>query len=582
MVACERLPRRSRIAVERGLRVLSRDGASLATDVYRPEGGPPVPAILFRTPYERRFLAQHCHELDPLQAAEFGFAVMLQDVRGRGGSSGTYDPFLVDGDDGVDTLRWAAQQRWCDGRTAMAGGSYNGIVQLLTAARRPPSLRAIAPRLCGSPYRIWYPGGVLNLGLLASWIVILATWELDRRAANGASTQHHRDALRAVAASPPLTRVHELLAQESWLRQLTSPALAWLVHDTLDGYWERFHVVDQLDPAMPGWHATGWFDACLAPTLETYDSLTARWQNGVHSTQHLTIGPWSHGNPHGVFPERDFGREASAEAAGLMAEQLRFFAHYVAGTGDAPAPVRVFVMGDDRWREEARWPPAGVRELRLYLRSGGQANGVHGDGHLSAQPPGIEEPPDTYVHDPLCPVPTVGGATLLDGMAVAANAGPRDQRLVEARQDVLVYTGEVLERPVELAGQAIVAVFAETDAVDTDFMAKLVDVSSDGRGICVCDGAIRAQLRDDVSAPAPVPRDAVAYSIPLGPTSYVFAAGHRVRLQLASSDFPRYYPNSSTGHRLADGPPTRHAVARQRIHHSAVRASFMTMLVMVR
>jgi putative CocE/NonD family hydrolase len=540
-----------RILVERGLRVRAGDGVELATDVYRPADRR-APAILFRTPYDRRLLAQHAREFEPIRAAEAGFAVVLQDVRGRGDSGGAYEFLSRDADDGVSTVRWAAGRSWCDGRVAMAGGSYNGIVQLLVAAHRPRSLLAIAPRFCGSPFRIWYPGGVLNAGFVALYAAVVAGWELARREARGEAVDAERERLAALRDSP-CALVDALVDEDPWLRRLAPVAADWIRHDALDEYWSRFHVVDRLDPELPGLHVGGWFDACLEPALETYGALNG---SGV---QHLIIGPWAHGNLHGRFPDRSFGAGASADAADLMGDQLRFFGRYLARHTDPPAPARVFVMGEDRWREYDRWPPGGARPVTYHLR---------GSGGLTREPPG-EEPPDAYVHDPDRPVPTVGGATLLDGMEIGANAGPRDQGPLAGRADVLLYTSAPLAAPLHVVGHMLARLFVETDALAADFVLKLVDVQPGGRALCVCDGVAR------VTGPG-----VTALAVALGSTCHVFPAGHRLRLHVASSDVPRFYPNPGTGHRLRDGRPRRRVVARPRLHHDPSRPSSLTLLTL--
>jgi putative CocE/NonD family hydrolase len=286
------------------------------------------------------------------------------------------------------------------------------------------------------------------------------------------------------------------------------------------------------------------------------------------------VGPWGHGAPTGAFPEHSFGVFASQDAADLNAEQIRFFDCHLRGNTaglDDQTPVRIFVMGENRWRNEPEWPLARARATPWYLHSSGDAGSA--GGSLSPEPPG-DEPMDVYLYDPRDPNPTIGGPTFLPGLFIGANAGPRDQRPVEVRPDVLVYTSAPLERPVEVTGPLSVALYAATSAPDTDFVARLIDVLPDGAARLLAEGILRARFREGYARPIPIePNRVYAYEINLVATSNLFQAGHRIRVDVTSSSFPRFDRNPNTGHPLGVDGPDDLRPALQTIFHDGERAS---------
>ena len=330
---------------------------------------------------------------------------------------------------------------------------------------------------------------------------------------------------------------------------------------------------------VPALQIAGWHDLFLAGTLDAFVALRG---SASAPEQRLVVGPWGHGTFGGAFGEVDFGPAASLATLDPSGLQLGFFEAILAGEAPPGPPVRLFVMGPNIWRSEQEWPLARAQERRLYLRSEGHANSAAGDGRLDLEPPRNSRP-DTYVYDPHDPVPTCGGATFLPGLAIGSDVGPRDQAAVERRNDVLVYTTPVLTEDWEVTGPVAVCLFAMTSAPDTDWTAKLVDVRRDGRPFGVCDGIVRARYRRAGRSASFVPANAVErYDIDLGATSIVFPAGHRIRLEISSSNFPRFNRNPNTVGVAALTPSESFLPANQTIFHDADHPSFLALPVVPR
>jgi len=305
--------------------------------------------------------------------------------------------------------------------------------------------------------------------------------------------------------------------------------------------------------------------------------------------QRLIIGPWDHLNSTGIYPDRRFGLTADAITQDLTSEHLRFFDRWLRGRTDAgrlrfgsdpEPPVKIFVMGIDQWREEQDWPLPDTRYESWYLHGSGRANTAAGDGRLSTDAPG-DTAADTYLYDPLWPVPTLGGRIMLPTTANAA--GAVDQRPAEARDDVLCFTSEVLTEPVEVTGHVSLTLFASSSAPDTDFTGKLVDVFPDGRAIFLTDGILRARYRNSLAEPEPLtPGEPYELGLDLSITSNVFLPGHRIRLEVSSSNFPRYDRNSNTGGVIAEESADQVTVAVNRILHGPAHPSRLILPVIRR
>lgn len=569
------------LVIEHDVPVAMRDGVELATDVYRPAGGEPVPALVQRMPYDKNDPLQLTIALDVLRAARAGYAVVVQDVRGRYRSGGAWEPFAHEGPDGADTIAWAAAQPWCSGRVGMVGASYVGAAQWLAAAERPPALGAIAPLQSSADWHGgWlHQGGALQLGFLAQWILLaLAPGEFMRAAPPAAATGERFGAL-----------LGDIDAGDAFYDRLPLAALPlddlapywerWLAHPSRDAAWEAVAPPAVEDAvAVPSLNVGGWHDLFLAGTLASYRAARRRADAGeLPAAPRLVIGPWSHGQFWGDFPERAYGLMGSAAAADVTGMQLRWFDRHLKDREDAladDAPVRIFVMGADEWRDFEDWPPPAARFADWHLHSGGHANTAAGDGTLAPAPPAEDEPPDVYAYDPHHPVPTVGGATFLPGVLVPVNGGPRDQRPVERRHDVLCYTSAPLERPLEVIGPLELILHASSSARDTDFVARLVDVHPDGRAELLAEGILRARYRRSFAEPQPLEPDRVEeLRIDLVATANVFAAGHRIRLLVTSGSFPRFDRNTNSGGPIAHETEADFVTAVNRVFHDRARPS---------
>jgi putative CocE/NonD family hydrolase len=572
--------------VERNVPVAMRDGAVLRADVWRPAGAGRHPTILQRLPYDKSdsFVTTFLNALEPLRAVEAGFVVVLQDTRGRYESDGTFVPVLQERQDGADTIAWIARQPFSDGSVCMHGASYVGATQLLAATGRPAGLRALVPHLTSDDYYDgwFYSGGAFQLGFAIFWAVGLSSDALVQRRAAGEDVEDlTRELLRLIA--DPWSLYERLPLTDHWLFDELCPQYAeWLAHPDRDAYWRERSVREQHSMIdVPALHIGGWADIFCDGTLRNYTGLRDHAATAAaRAGQRLLVGPWSHGNPHDLQGDLDHGAPASQLALDMTEVHLDFFRQILAGRSmDAPR-VRIFVMGANVWRDEDDWPLARARVQRQYLHSGGNANSAAGDGALSSAAPSEHEPPDRYLYDPTDPVPTVGGATLLPGAYLGARSGPRDQRDVEARSDVLVYTGEPLTADLEVTGPVRLILVASSSAIDTDWTAKLVDVHPDGRAIGIVDGILRSRYRNGFERPVLLkPDEPHEFTIELGATSMLFRAGHRLRLEVSSSNFPRFARHPNIGGDLATAAADDIQAATQSVFHDAARPSYLELPV---
>ena len=546
------------LVVERNVVVPMRDGVVLRADVYRPATDAPVPAVVNRTPYDRSSLLIQLAALEPERVVDAGLALVCQDVRGRFGSDGEFYTFFDDGRDSFDTVEWAAAQRWCDGSVGMVGRSYAAAVQWLGAAERPPHLKAISPIVTGSDYyHGWiYEGGAFQLGFNVFWM-----WLMSKPREVGK--------LDGVYRHLPLRTLP--IDGLAWARLYAH----WLAHSTDDHYWRSLSInrrYEQIE--VPALIVGGWYDVFIRGTLENYVGMRTRGGSAAaRAGQRLLVGPWAHGSTYGPYPEHAFdlfGQEATIDVSAL---QLRFFARHLLGEEnglDEEPPVRIFVMGENRWRDEEDWPLACATESRWYLRAGGR---------LARDGPG-DESSDEYVYDPHDPAPTLGGPTSLPARMMKMNSGPLDQSRLEGRGDVLAYTSDPFDERLEVTGPLELILHAATSATDTDFVAKLTDVRPDGSAIILAEGVLRARFREGFDREVLVEPDrAYEYRIELGATSNVFLPGHRIRLLVTSSSFPRFDRNPNTGHPLGVDGEADLCAARQRIFHDARRPSHLLLPV---
>jgi uncharacterized protein len=567
------------LLLEKHILVPMRDGVLLATDVYRLDGAPPAPVLLARTPYNKEN-AVAGEAFNILRAVQAGYVVVIQDVRGRFASEGEFNPQFQERQDGVDTISWAAAQPWSSGIVGTFGGSYLGCTQWLAAREQPEALRAMAPMVTPSDMSEGeaYQGGV-NVFHSLRWAVSISRDEIPRRVARGWVPPEGGANLdvNTVLAHLPLNDL-------PLLNDLVPFWCDWLARPTADAYWHPISPSASYEQVnVPALNISGWYDIFLWGTFQNYQGMRKRGGT-PHARQNrrLVIGPWSHSNLSGNFPEREFGAAASLDALDLTGLQLRWFDHWLKdvdnGVEQEP-PVTLFVMGIDRWCTEADWPLPDTQYRPYYLHSAGSANTLHGDGTLSLESPS-DEPPDVYLSNPLRPVPTVGGQVILPG----GNAiGPRDQHTVEQRDDVLVYSTPVLDRPVEVIGPIELRLFVASSARDTDFTGKLVDVYPDGRAMILTEGILRARYHTSMTEPELLEPDVIAeVRLDLWATANVFLPGHRIRLEVASSNFPRFGRNSNTGGEIASEAASDYQPAINRIFHDAEHPSRLILPIIER
>jgi len=555
------------VQAEAGVKVRMRDGIFLAADVYRPRAEGRYPVLLERTPYQR-----HDPEKGILLASH-GYVVVLQDTRGRHDSEGEFYPFRNEASDGYDTVEWAAALPQCNGKVGMFGGSYVGATQMLAAMAKPPHLVAINPYVTASEYyEGWtYQGGALMEWFATSWSSGLAVDTLRRRAEQTARPKEME------AAPPNLDRLLTLPP----LRELAPYFGDWLRHETLDDYWRPTRVSDHYgEMTVKALHMAGWHDIFSRGSIENYVGMRARAATAeARAAQRLIVGPWGHArtSPEGKVGDVVFGKAAVMDGDDTLLRWAAFALRDEANDFATGAPVRIFVMGDNVWRDEQEFPPARARPTRYYLHGSRAANGVNGGGGLTAKPP-AKEPPDHYRYDPADPVRTLGGR-LCCGTAYAA--GPADQRPNEARADVLVYSTPPLDADVEVTGFVTAEIHAASSARDTDFTAMLVDVDPSGYARYLADGIVRARhRRGKEKAELLEPGRVETYAIDLGATSNVFKAGHRIRLYVSSSNFPRFSRNPNTGESLLGA--TAAAKADQTVYHDRLRPSALVLPVVPR
>ena len=543
-----------------------RDGVSLSGDIYSPSGQPgPFPVILVRTPYDNMAVTLVDYAV---LYAQNGYVCVTQDTRGRNDSLGEFYPWVNEFTDGYDSVEWIGAQPWCDGNVGMSLASYAGNVQWQTAVMGSRYLKTIVPRVIGhnlhdAPH---YQGGAFQLGLNTTWAFRVdgRTWQLidlynwdqlfhtlplrDIPKAGGKEIAHYQD---------------------------------WIDHPDYDDYWKALSIEERYeDIKIPVLQIGCWYDVFTIGTFKNYTGMRERGgSEAARAHQKAIVGPWVHKlselTHSGLV---DYGK---ASVLDLDEIERRWFDRWLKGKdngAEADAPLRIFVMGVNEWRDEHEWPLARTSFTPYYFHSGGSANSLQGDGKLSFDAP-AKESPDRYAYDPAFPTPTRGGGNCCNPEIV--DWGAFDQRPVEYRSDVLVYTSDPLEEDLEITGPVEVKLFASTDARDTDFTAKLVDVGPDGYAVNVSDGIIRGRYRESREYQKLLePGTVYEFTIEMGPTSNVFLKGHRIRVDIASSDFPRFDRNPNTGNKFGQDAELR--VAHQTVLHDVEHASHIILPVVPR
>ncbi|MBV6432243.1 MAG: Cocaine esterase [Bryobacteraceae bacterium] len=558
------------IRVEGHVAVPMRDGVKLYADVYRPRREGRFPTIITRTPYGVQRDGMHPAVI---AFARHGYAVVVQDVRGRYESAGAWDPFRNEASDGYDTVEWAARQPWSNGKVGMHGGSYLGHVQWQAATMAPPHLTAVFPVLASTSiyHNTFFHGGAFKLALAFGWgVVRMPNRIMNPQYWHTESYSPQELKYENIIWTLPLNRIDlESSGQKvGFFRD-------WLRHQSYDGYWraisdeERFQAVK-----VPAHTFGGWFDLLLGGTLNGYTGLRAKGATeAARKGAKMIVGPWGHGASR-TYGDIDFGPLAMRS---LFDMELRWNDHYLKGIDngiDREPPVELFLMGVNKWVQYEDWPVPGTRFTPLYLASGGNANSMRGDGQLQFEAPSGAEA-DRFVYDPDNPVPSLGGN---DCCGAPFPAGPRDQRPVESRHDVLVYSSGILKEPLAIAGPVKMKLYASTDGRDTDFMIKLVDVYPDGAAYNIAEGILRARFHEGLDRIRLLePNRVYELEIDMRGTANVFQPGHRIRVDVTSSNFPQYDRNPNTGEDLGASGTVR--VARQTVFHSSAAKSHIVLPV---
>jgi len=557
------------VTIQQGVTVKMRDGVSLAADVYRPVSDEKFPVLLQRTPYNR------ANDIGTANAlAAHGYIVVMQDTRGRFGSGGEFYPFRNESADGYDTVEWAAKLEQSNGKVGMFGGSYVGATQMLAAMAVPPHLVSIFPYVTASEYYDgWtYQNGAWMQWFSSSWTSGLAVDTMRRQAE---STQAPKDWVN-------LLPVQDYAILNSPQPSALAPYFRdWVTHERDDAYWQQWRVSDNYSRmTVMGLHAGGWHDLFLKGSIKNYLGLRQQASTAeARAGQRLIVGPWAHAptSPAGKIGDIVFGKQAVLDN---LATMVKWFDYSLKGINNeyaSGAPVRLFIMGDNVWRDEQEFPLARTRYTKYYLHSTKGANSISGDGVLSVAAPATERN-DEFDYDPQNPVSTIGGR-LCCGQAIPP--GPADQRPNEWRRDVLVFSTPALTEDTEVTGFITLDLYAATSAVDTDFTALLVDVDETGYARFLTDGIVRARYRESTKQASPVtPGKIYRYTIDLWATANVFKAGHRIRLYVSSSNFPRFNRNLNTGEDIFGS--SRSVSAHQVIYHGRDHASALILPVIPR
>lgn len=568
-----------------------RDGTVLRADVYRPDTRDKVPVILMRTQYGKSAAqVQPARFQTPEWFASHCYIVVIQDIRGQGASGGTFYEYANDRNDGYDTVEWAARLAGSNGKVGMYGSSYVGATQWLAATATPPSLRAIVPSNTASDYYDgWtYEDGAFRLAFIEPW---MAETIAESAAVN-------RGDLRAAAE---LQNAYRDIARWERFRpydrlpifEPDSPTVAPYFYDAIrhptdDAYWQKFSIQTRYDKVqVPVLAFDGWYDSFLEGALRNFNGVRQKGGTSLaRENSRIVIGPWEHLG----WGRADSEVSPRLKAIGPVAESpvneltLAWFDHFLKGEDNQITPgsrVVYFTMGENKWHVSRQWPLAATQFQSWYLQSGGHAESAMGDGTLTTTPPAAAAPSgappdDTFTYDPSNPVPSIGGHSCCEW--TTGPQGQFDQSAIEQRPDILVYSSAPLKETLEVTGPVTVVLYAGTTAPDTDFTAKLVDVAPDGTAINLANGIQRASFRESLSHPTPVvPGRIYAYRIHVWPTSNLFEAGHRIRLEISSSDFPQFAPNPNTGEPF--GTSARWQIARQTILHDAAHASALILPV---
>ena len=570
-----------------------RDGTILRSNVFTPNEPGTYPVILLRLPYDKD-LAQTIVYATPGFYASQCYVVVVQDVRGQYKSDGVFYTFLSEATDGYDTIEWAAGLPKSNGKVGMYGFSYPGASQWLSATLRPPHLVTIIPAMTSSDYHDgWtYEGGALDQSFAEDWPMrFLANSAVRRYPDSG-----ELDAEINQANKDEFTKWYWFLPLKDFPPlHPVDPRVApyffdWLRHPNNDAYWQLWSIRTRYDQiTVPALNFDGWYDLFINGALENFNGMREHGGSEVaRQGQQLVVGPWLHLSWSQTVGQIDFGPQAQNPIDQL---QLRWFDFWLKGIPngvDKDPKVRIFVMGANKWRSANEWPLPGTVYRKYYLHSLGGADNRSGDGWLSTSKPEVdgdapeesnrkhaEAASDHYIYDPANPVPSIGGR-----FQASVPGGPYDQRPLLNRPDVLVYTTPSLEDAVEVTGPISVTLYASSSATDTDFTAKLDDVYPDGTSMLIEYGIQRARYRISETNPTLIkPGTIYEYTIHVWPTSNLFKAGHQIRLEISSSNFPMFDRNPNTGQAFAQDADLQ--MADQTIYHEVHHPSAITLPIVL-
>ena len=563
------------IKIERGVAMKTRDGVTLHADIYRPSGDGKFPVLLQRTPYDKNNGAEFGR-----RAADQGFLVVIQDVRGRYTSEGEWYPFKHETEDGYDTIEWAAALPNSNGKVGMFGGSYVGATQMLAAIGHPPHLAGICPVVTASNYHEnWtYQGGAFEQWFNESWTSGLALDTANRAAVKSVNPLIGSKVL-------PLTQypIFNVSTPETGVdltHDLAPYFVDWATHTEYDSYWKQWSIEENFaNIQVPALTIAAWYDIFQGGSLKNFMGIKAHGGNdAARAGQKLLVTIGGHAGGGRNIGSVDFGDAAAEYDENSIT--LDWYSYLFLGKQNSFAtekPVKIFVMGENKWRYEDSWPLDRARSTRYFLHSAGKANTAAGDGSLTTSSAHTESA-DTYIYDPANPVPTVGGPLCCSPLIPP---GPRDQKEVEVRPDVLIYSTPPLDSDTEVTGPVSLDLFASSSAVDTDFTAKLVDVWPNGYEQNLTEGILRARYRESTSAATPiVPGKIYEFKIDLWSSSNVFLKGHIIRVEVSSSNFPRFDRNLNTGKSAATD--SAFIQATQTLYHDSAHPSALVLPVVPR
>jgi uncharacterized protein len=530
-----------KVIEELDVKVPMRDGIRLSTNIYRPDQPGRFPVLLMRCPYGNGVSG----EPDAYYFVRHGYVVAMQDTRGRYESEGIFEAMQPEALDGYDTQQWIGAQPWCNGKIGTFGGSYVGYTQWMPAPLQSPYLVTMFPVVTFSDlHDVVYQDGAFRLELWGPWSFEMThpyNIPLD-------SIFKHMD--RILLSLP-------LIDQDKMLGWKIPFFRDWLLHPEHDRYWDRTSIRNDYQKIKASVYSVGgWFDILLKGTINNYVKMTGNDIDPItRNKQKIMIGPWVHDEGKRLVGDLDFGQEAVLDENALM---LRWFDSQLKGENNGimeEPPVKIFVMGKNKWRFENEWPLTRTKYIKFFFQSKGNANTVSGDGCLDTSM-SKNRLTDKFIYDPSNPVRTIG------------TMGPYDQRQIETRKDVLIYASAPLKEDIEVTGPVNAIIYASSSAKNTDFTAKLVDAYPDGRAIRICEGIIRADHHDSSLLPSNIePGKIYKYNIDLWATSNVFKKGHQIKVEISSSNFPRFDRNLNTGNYFATD--TTVLKAEQEIFHSA-------------